>query len=77
MPKPNGPLIRKLRTDRGESQVELAVRAGVSLATVGLIEGGKNLSPQKSTLRAIAMALGKTLDEVTVTDSTKVTEQAS
>jgi transcriptional regulator with XRE-family HTH domain len=76
MPKPNGQRIRKLRTDRGESQVELAARSGVSLRTLGTIESGTNAVPRKLTLRVIAEALGVPLEDIVERDA-EVSEQAS
>lgn len=49
--------IRRLRTERGLSQEELAAQAGLNRNYVGMIERGEN-SPTVDTLDRIAEALG-------------------
>ena len=53
----SGERLRTLRRARGYSQRELAEKAGVSLATVALAEGDKQI-PYPSTIRLFARALG-------------------
>ncbi len=55
------PLKEKLRVERRRAaltQEELAKRAGVGVATIARIEGGKMDEPRVSTLRKLAKALG-------------------
>ncbi len=55
------PLKEKLRTERRRAaltQEELAEKAGVGVATIARIEGGKMEEPRVSTLRKLAGALG-------------------
>lgn len=54
--------LKKLRTERGQSQAELAERAGLSQPAIGVIEAGQK-SPTVRTLEKLAAAL-----EVPVTD---------
>jgi transcriptional regulator with XRE-family HTH domain len=56
--------LKELREARGLSQMALAVRAGLSLSMVALIEQGQREDPRVSTLRALADALGVSLDEL-------------
>ncbi len=55
------PLKEKLRTERRRAaltQEELAEKAGVGIATIARIEGGRMEEPRVSTLRKLAKALG-------------------
>jgi transcriptional regulator with XRE-family HTH domain len=54
-----GQRLKRLRGD-GMSQVELAVKAGVSPSLVAKIEQDENINPKLSTLRALARVLGVT-----------------
>lgn len=58
-----GELIRKLREDRGLSLNMLAIKAGVSSATISYIENGRN-RPSFPTLEKIAKALNADLDSM-------------
>ncbi|MGB9812902.1 MAG: helix-turn-helix domain-containing protein [Thermovenabulum sp.] len=51
--------LKKLRTERGLTQVELAKKAGVSPALIGQLESGK-VEPSIKTLEKIAQALSVT-----------------
>ena len=51
---PNGEMIRRLRAERGWSQVELAVRCDCSDRTIANVEAGKSTS--STTIDAIAKA---------------------
>jgi transcriptional regulator with XRE-family HTH domain len=53
-----GGLLRRLRTNAGLTQEELA--AGVSARSVGDLERGVNLTARKDTARLLADALGLT-----------------
>jgi transcriptional regulator with XRE-family HTH domain len=55
--------IRELRHERGWSQHELAVRLGVTAATVYNWERGTN-EPSASMYRRIARALGVSMDAI-------------
>lgn len=50
-------LLRRYRRRSGLTQEELAERAGLSLAAVGLLERGITLSPQKATVNMLSDAL--------------------
>jgi transcriptional regulator with XRE-family HTH domain len=56
-------LVRRTRLERGWSREKLAAEAGVSLNTIRNIELGPRL-PTAENLRAVATALGLTLDEI-------------
>jgi transcriptional regulator with XRE-family HTH domain len=55
-----GGLLRRLRTDAGLTQEELAGAAGVSTRSVSDLERGINLTARKDTARLLADALGLT-----------------
>lgn len=55
------PLKEKLKTERRRAaltQIELAEKAGVGIATIARIETGEIEEPRVSTLRKLAGALG-------------------
>jgi transcriptional regulator with XRE-family HTH domain len=54
--------LKRLRTEAGLTQMELAVKAGVSISAVSQIEQGAIPDPRVSTLHAIARALAVPLD---------------
>ena len=56
--------IKELREKIGMSQIELAAKSGVSTNTISLMENGKSDNPNKSTLKAIASALGVSIDQI-------------
>lgn len=56
--------VKRLREAAGLSQMGLAVKAGLSLSMIAQVEQGQKVDPRVSTLRAIAEALGATLDEL-------------
>lgn len=60
--------IALYRRQAGLSIEELAKRSGVPLSTVKKISAGVTKDPQVETLRAIAYAMGKTLDDFRQTD---------
>ena len=55
--------VKELRNKLGLSQIELAVKAGISAATLISIEKGTG-NPNKSTLRCIAQALGIDVEQL-------------
>jgi transcriptional regulator with XRE-family HTH domain len=55
--------VKELREQAGMNQVELAVKAGVSVNSVSRIERG--YKPNKGTLKLIANALGVEVSEIT------------
>jgi transcriptional regulator with XRE-family HTH domain len=59
-----GDTVRRLRAAAGLTQMQLAVAAGVSLSLVTAVEQGISGDPRMSTLRALAGALGVTVDEL-------------
>lgn len=58
-----GAAIRKLRTERGLSQEDLAHEADVTTSTVSTIERGRS-NPTWGTVRSIAEALGVDLKDL-------------
>lgn len=56
-------LLRQHRSQRGLTQEALAERAGISLASVSLLERGLIRSPQKGTLRLLVCALDLSPEE--------------
>jgi transcriptional regulator with XRE-family HTH domain len=61
---PIGLKLRQLRDAAGLTQQQVAVAAGLSVSIISQIEQGKNADPRGSTLKAIAGALGTTVDEL-------------
>ena len=59
--------MKRLRTERGITQKELARRLGVSPSTVGMYEQGRRI-PDSRTLKRIASALDCSADELLSTD---------
>jgi putative transcriptional regulator len=59
--------IRELREERGWSQFELAVRAGVTPGTVGNWERGKT-EPKATQLRRLAEIFGVAMDGIEILD---------
>lgn len=58
-----GSAIRKLRLKLGESQTELAAKAGITKNMLSLIERGEG-NPSWTTLKGIARGLGVTVAEL-------------
>jgi transcriptional regulator with XRE-family HTH domain len=58
-----GKAIRELREKRGATQEAVAHDAGITTATLGVIERGLS-NPTWATLRGIAAALGASMVEV-------------
>src|SRR5262245_57313723 len=56
--------LRRLREARGLSQMELAVKAKLSLSAIFQVEQGRKEDVRASTLLAIAQALGVSMDEL-------------
>jgi transcriptional regulator with XRE-family HTH domain len=56
--------VQALRAGAGLSQQALATAAGLSISVVRQVEQGTNMDPRGSTLKAIAGALGTTVDEL-------------
>lgn len=54
--------IRELRTSQGFSQVQLSVKAGVSIGTINRIEKGRPVVP--ATFNAVCRALGVTPEKI-------------
>ena len=55
--------VKEARENAGMSMRELASKAGISVNTISLIEGGKSV-PRADILRKIANALGRSMDEL-------------
>lgn len=62
--RPLAERLRSLRVLRKLTQPELAARAGISLSLLAKLEQGQTNNPRLDTLRALAKALGVTLDEL-------------
>jgi XRE family transcriptional regulator, fatty acid utilization regulator len=60
--------LKELRTAAGMTQQDLAMKAGLSISAVVQLEGGKVPDPRISTLRALARALGVSVDRLTEND---------
>ena len=60
--------IKQLRTAADLTQQDLAVMAGLSISSVVQIERGIIPDPRMSTLRALAKALGVSMDELAAED---------
>jgi transcriptional regulator with XRE-family HTH domain len=56
--------LKKIRTEKGLSQIQLAAKAGVSTSTISLIENSEIYKPNSSTLKAIAHALNISVDKL-------------
>jgi transcriptional regulator with XRE-family HTH domain len=59
-----GDLVRRLRDAAGQTQQELAARAGVALSVLTKLEQGMASDPRLSTVRAQGVGQGVTLDEL-------------
>lgn len=59
----DGRKLAQLRKERGLTQLELAIRTGMTPQTVASIEVGRHKNPRVETVRALADALGVTVDE--------------
>jgi transcriptional regulator with XRE-family HTH domain len=57
--------LRELREAANLTQMELAVKAGLSTSVISQIEQGTNTDPRMNTLKAVAQALGVSLDTLT------------
>jgi transcriptional regulator with XRE-family HTH domain len=57
--------LRRLRRDRGSTQEDLAYNAGITVASLARIEGGK-ANPRWTTVRRVISALGISLVELVV-----------
>ena len=56
--------LRELRKAAGLTQMDLASAAGVTLSAITQMEAGKIGSPRFDTIKALARALGCTLDDL-------------
>jgi transcriptional regulator with XRE-family HTH domain len=56
--------LKRLRASRGLTQQQFAVAAGLSVAAVAQLKGGRTTDPRASALRALARALGVRVDEL-------------
>ena len=62
--------IRELRDERGLTQLELAIKTGVTPLTVYNWERGK-YEPSASKLRRVAHVFGVSMDEIALVDPEK------
>jgi transcriptional regulator with XRE-family HTH domain len=74
---PIGDQLKRLRKAAGISQQTLATRAGLSMSAVIHIEAGRIPDPRGSTLKALARALGATVDELLAEDEETPAPEAS
>jgi transcriptional regulator with XRE-family HTH domain len=56
--------LKRLRTQAGLTQQELANRSGLSMAQIMALEQGKRANPRLDTLRKLAAGLGCTVGEL-------------
>lgn len=56
--------LRRIREKEGLSSYALAAQSGVAASMLSRIESGQTTDPRLSTLRAIAAALGCSLDSL-------------
>lgn len=63
MPEQLGPLLRRLRTQSGLTQEQLAERSGVSVRTIRRLETGKSTDHRLGTVNLLADALGIGADD--------------
>jgi transcriptional regulator with XRE-family HTH domain len=56
--------LRTLRLKAGLTQMDLATAAGLTLSAITKIEAGEIANPRFNTVKALAKALGCTLDEL-------------
>ena len=63
-----GGQIKKIRTQRGMTQEDLARKADISYVTLVKIEQGKSENPKIKTLHKIAKVLGVKVDTFLVKD---------
>jgi transcriptional regulator with XRE-family HTH domain len=61
--------LKALRTAKGLSQAGLARATGLSVSLVAQLEQGLTADPKLSTLKALAAALGCTLDDLAQEDA--------
>lgn len=66
--KDYGTSIRIARERRGWTQAELAIRAGLTQATISSVERGTGGMPRKATMDAIARACADAVTRAAVTD---------
>jgi transcriptional regulator with XRE-family HTH domain len=59
-----GKRIKKLREAKGWTQLELAIKAGLSPSNLAAVEQGQIADPRTSTTTAIASALGVDVAEL-------------
>ncbi len=59
-----GPMLKKLREQKGWTQAELATRAGVTPEYVTMLERGARTNPTIETLKRLAKALGVPVAEL-------------
>jgi transcriptional regulator with XRE-family HTH domain len=57
--------LKSLRDKAGMTQQQVATAAGLSMSLITQLEQGSKSDPRLSTLRALAGALGVSLDELT------------
>ena len=65
--------LRALRRERGLTQWDLALKAGVGIGTVRESERGGTYQPYPQTMRRLASALGCTVDDLLTEEATKAT----
>jgi transcriptional regulator with XRE-family HTH domain len=57
-----GERVRRLREQRGYTQVELSARSGVRQSVISRLENGTRGNPSADVLKRLALALGCTTD---------------
>jgi DNA-binding XRE family transcriptional regulator len=64
VPEPTHALVRRLRLERGLTQVDLGLRAELSHNTIGLIERTPGYVPKLRVRRRLARALGLSVKQL-------------
>jgi transcriptional regulator with XRE-family HTH domain len=61
---PIGERLKRLRTAKGMTQLELSRATGLSLSIIAQLEQGDTANPRLNTVKALAKAIGCSLDEL-------------
>jgi transcriptional regulator with XRE-family HTH domain len=73
---PVGDRLKELRKAKDLSQMDLARASGLSLSIITQLEQGRASDPKLSTLKALAGALGCTLDDLGQNDDAPAPKKA-
>jgi transcriptional regulator with XRE-family HTH domain len=65
---PIGDRLKQLRTAKGMTQLQLSRATGLSLSIIAQLEQGDTANPRLNTVKALAKALGCSLDDLAADD---------